>query len=233
MLACRAKGGRGASPLSWRSRARDEADLRLTRLCSRKFARLRRRRPRGRADRRRDKTRCWANCGGATFGWLRPVQVACLLGGSVMSCVGLREHGRGLRDCARERELGIHHCVAADHPQRVPGHAGCLARDTLRETVVSPSRSSAPSAVCSMFTGISSCVCGADPQLPGDRQTAVPFGEGRGGAHDPRASFHIEEVGRAPMLVAPLVPGVEASVSIVSSADGLVRSNRQAATRRG
>jgi hypothetical protein len=62
--ASRAKEGAWLSSLlSWRSRARNEANLRLTPPCSRELAGLRRRRPRRRAGRRRGGPRSWRNRG--------------------------------------------------------------------------------------------------------------------------------------------------------------------------
>ena len=66
--ASRAKEGAWpSSPLSRRSRARNEANLRLKPPCSREFAGLRRRRPRRRAGRCRGGPRSWRRAGAGRF----------------------------------------------------------------------------------------------------------------------------------------------------------------------
>jgi len=125
----------------------------------------------------------------------------------------------------RECQPGVEDGVAADHSEPVPVESGRGARDGRL-----PFEANRPAGGgFDSHRDLEREARGPDRQVTRDHHTAIPSADGGCGEDDARVSLDVEEVTRAQMPVAPLVPGIEARGLDRELAGGAVSANLQAA----
>src|SRR3954471_15012240 len=119
-----------------------------------------------------------------------------------------------------ECESGIHLYVSPNHPEHVPVQSNGCARDARRAAKADD----AISGVLHRDRDLQFGPRGSHGQVSTDEHSSVARCYGGRREHDVRVALYVEEGGRAQVLVAPRVPGVDAvrldrEVSAAASAD--------------